>query len=149
MNETYSVGPLAALMHLSENTACDQLGITGSTKQQYRQHGMSREVAERRALQAGFHPYEVWPDMAHHDADALKIECACGCGERFIPTRKGHKFASVACKGRAHSREFERRRYTNDPEFRARKRAAVAAYYETCRLARLRRQGRTVEQRSV
>lgn len=59
----YDLAPLAALMGMSEHAACVQLGLSGSTQQDYRAHGVTLEVAERLAFKAGVHPFEVWSSM--------------------------------------------------------------------------------------
>jgi hypothetical protein len=73
----YPFAPLAAAMGMTPAEAARSQGISGSTWKQYRDEGMSRDVADRRAVRAGFHPWTVWPEMAEHDmaaADALEEE---------------------------------------------------------------------------
>lgn len=59
----YPFAPLAEAMSCSEHAACVRLGLSGSTQQEYRRRGVSLDVAERLALRAGLHPFEVWPSM--------------------------------------------------------------------------------------
>lgn len=59
----YPFAPLAAIAGLTPSEAARRLGISGSTWKQYRDHGMTERVADRRAVQLGYHPHEVWPDM--------------------------------------------------------------------------------------
>ncbi len=59
----YPFSELASAMGCSEHAACVRLGVSGSTEQSYRRSGVTLEVAERLALRAGLHPFEVWPSM--------------------------------------------------------------------------------------
>jgi hypothetical protein len=68
----YPFAPLAALMGLSEHQAAMRLGISGSTEQRYRREGMSEKVADRLAVRAHLHPFEVWPEMIEHTAVDLE-----------------------------------------------------------------------------
>lgn len=72
----YPFHPLAAAMRLSESQACKTL----NSNYRYVYDGMSLEVAERLALKAGFHPFEVWPVMAHD----IACESACVRPERTV-----------------------------------------------------------------
>jgi ribosomal protein S27AE len=107
-------------MDMSLHRACKRLGIRGSTVVEYRDRGMSDYVAERLALKAGLHPYEVWPEMA--DARVQELERSCEeCGASFVPTRAGHRYCSTRCGQRVWNRAYQRRRYWSDPEYRARR----------------------------
>lgn len=59
----YPFAPLAEAMRKTQHAACVTLGVSGSTEQDYRRRGVTLEVAERLAMRAGMHPFEVWPDM--------------------------------------------------------------------------------------
>jgi len=63
MTRRYPLSALAELERLSEHALCARLGVSGSTMQEYRQRGVTLDVAERLALKAGRHPFEVWPSM--------------------------------------------------------------------------------------
>lgn len=110
----YPFAPLAAAMGLSENQAIIRLGVNGRMGQQYRHEGMSERVADRLAVKAKLHPFEVWPEMADRAirdvSDLDKIESA----ERLERRRR------IA-------RESARRRYWEDEALRERKKAAVRA----------------------
>lgn len=68
----YAIDPLvAALRATSMTNAARELGVSGSTIRRYLSDGIARDTAERYASRAGFHPYEVWPEMISDDlADA-------------------------------------------------------------------------------
>jgi len=94
------------------------------------QHWSKRDIpndnkAEQAAVALGFDPYVVWEGWADAQFAACSVACE-GCDERFIPTRKGHRFCSANCR----SRTAMRRRYHEDPQVRARKIAAARRYYE-------------------
>lgn len=120
-------------MRLPFKQACEQLGISGRTRIQYRDHGMSELVADRMAGKAGLVAYEVWPDMLDRAIEAVTRTCA-GCGEDFVPWRRDQKCCSRKCGSRArdrsHEAEAERRRYHTDPAKRARRLETRRAYYE-------------------
>lgn len=107
----YPFAPLAALMGMSESQACRMLGISGKTQQEYRRDGMSAKVADRMAVKARFHPYEVWPVMA--DRDVKDVE------------HVDYKEAAARRKRRA---DYRRRRYQTDPREREARKAAAARY---------------------
>lgn len=62
----YPFAPLAEVLGMSERGAAHHLGVTGSTEQRYRRDGMTMAVADRLAIRAGRHPFELWPEMADH-----------------------------------------------------------------------------------
>jgi hypothetical protein len=118
-------------MRLSLNSACIAVGMSGSTQQDARCHGVTSRVAERLAIEAGLHPYNVWPDMADHDLIDTQIPCV-ECETPFTPTRKGHVYCTTKCRNRRHSRERMRRLYQTDPDHRARRLAGRRALYAEC-----------------
>lgn len=113
----YHPNALAAALGMSVNAACVAGGVSGSTQKDARCHGFTRNFADRLAVKAGYHPYEVWPEMADHDHEDATVPCA-ECGDRFAPTRKGHIYCTPQCGKRRHSRERMRRLYWSDPEHR-------------------------------
>lgn len=133
----YPFADLANAMGLSENAACRALNVSGSTQQDYRSRGLSERVADRLAVKAGLHPFEVWPDMI---AEA-NAECA-ECGASFVPTRKGH----VYCGGNCSRRRLARIKYQSDPEHRERHLEGVRVYRAESRRARLLKQRVKYEQ---
>lgn len=140
----YPLAPLADLMHLSENQALEKLKVGGSTGGTYRREGLSAAAAERLAERAGFHPFEVWPELRDDVLAGVERECAnAGCGARFLPYRDGmHFHCSARCRDAASSRRFLARR-REDPAFRERERARARAYRAEVRAARERRQARS------
>jgi lambda repressor-like predicted transcriptional regulator/DNA-directed RNA polymerase subunit RPC12/RpoP len=108
---------------LTHDQSARKLGVSGRTWQGYMCHGVGREAAERIANRLGVHPYELWPDMIDHDAGAKPCE---ECGKPFIPTRSTQRMCSPRCR----SRRWQRNRYQNDPDWRARDVAKSRAYYE-------------------
>lgn len=119
MTLRYPFAVLAEAMGVSENQAVMRLGINGKAGQQYRAEGMTEKVADRMAVKAGLHPFEVWPEMA-----VVNMEEA----ERLEQERLERR--------RRIARESARRRYHEDPEIRARKLAATRAYKATTKRAR-------------
>lgn len=121
----YPLAPLAVVMGESVGNLAKLLGIGGPEYQRYKTDGMLRETAERKALKAGFHPYEVWPEMADHDLYDSQKECAAeDCDVRFVPAFRQstrQRFCSTACK----ARDWQRRNYERNAE---KKRAAVREY---------------------
>jgi plasmid maintenance system antidote protein VapI len=62
----YPIEPLAEAMRCSINALGQQLHISGSYLNDLRHRGLSHRTADRLAVAAGFHPYEVWPEMHAH-----------------------------------------------------------------------------------
>lgn len=125
MTRRYALEPLADAMAMSLDAACKQLGVSGSTQQEYRQRGVTVRVADRLACQAGFHPALIWPTW-HDDALAdAEVECAADdCTTRFVPNNPRQRY----CQERCYKRQWQRDRYRNDPEWREHKRAQKARY---------------------
>lgn len=140
----YPIEPLLEAMGVSWSQAAQQLGIGGPEYRRYRDEGMTRDTAERKALKAGFHPYEVWPDMADHDAEAVTVECAADdCPVRFIPppTGPGQKrrlYHDRNCQTRWNAKV----RYQTVPEVRERRKEAARRYKAEARAIVERRQKR-------
>lgn len=73
----YPLEPLAQAMGMRvDNKMLLLLRVSGSDYQRYRDVGMSRYVADRLAVRAGFHPYEIWPEMIVEDFDAGDVRDA-------------------------------------------------------------------------
>jgi len=125
----YHPDALASTLGVSLNAACVAAGVSGTTQQDARCHGFTRELADRVAVTLGYHPYEVWPDMADHDLEDATVACL-ECGNRFVPTRKGHVYCTYACGRRRRERDRRRERWATDPEWRAKCLAANAARYQ-------------------
>lgn len=138
----YPFASLAAAMCTTEARAARELGLSGSTEQQYRRDGVSARVADRLAVKAGVHPYEVWPEMVDHVIAAMTVECEAGdCTNRFVPpvTASGQKrkrYCSRACQLRWN----HKRRYQSDPAARERQKAAARRYKAEVRESRRMRE---------
>ncbi|HEU5085704.1 MAG TPA: hypothetical protein VFU14_20350 [Acidimicrobiales bacterium] len=127
--------PLAALIEAtgrSEAELARMVGLSGSSLVAARERGLIESAAERYAVRAGLHPFNVWPEMA--DAAVADAAVACrGCGEPFVPVRRSHVFCDPACGRRFHAEV--RRARSRDHYWRNRERilAQQAAYREECR----------------
>ena len=74
----------------------------------------------------GLHPYEVWHDMVDHDAG---VGACLNCGKPYVPHPKGasrRQYCSELC-GAAYRR---RRKYAERAEYRAKRLAEAASYYQ-------------------
>jgi hypothetical protein len=122
----YPLAPLAAQIgaasHREFAKAC---GLSGSSLVLARCHGLGREQAEAYAIRANLHPYEVWPEMADHDAGMGRC---LNCDKPFFPASGGgdrRRYCSDNC-AHAHRRRV---RYVKDPAYRERRKAEARAYY--------------------
>lgn len=115
----YSLEPLFEVMGMTPHAACTALGLSGTTEMLYRRDGVTEKVADRLAVKAGVHPYTLWPEMAEHALVEIKKACA-ECGSLFVPKQQRSRFCSSLCRRRVASREYARRRYATDPEYRRR-----------------------------
>lgn len=109
----YHPDPLAEATGKTLNAACVALGVSGTTQQDARCHGFTRDVADRLAVRAGYMPWEVWPEMADHDLADHQRECAADdCTETFI----GHtnrRYCTPQCKRRTQARRYRERHPEN------------------------------------
>lgn len=78
MRMRYDFGRLARVMGLSEYAAGVALGIDESSLTLYRRVGMTELAADRIAVRAGFHPWNVWPEMVEHAIAWDRARCASG-----------------------------------------------------------------------
>jgi hypothetical protein len=137
----YPFAPLAAAMQLSEAHACRVLNLSGSTAVEYRRRGLTRRVADRLAVAAGLHPYEVWPEMVDDDiadtqaAEAARLERKRASARRFAAKMRAQRRADPA----AHATYL-----AEQAAYRARARRAInasrRAYYRNNRERELARQ---------
>lgn len=121
---------LARAMGLTEHQACEQLGLRGSTAQDYRRRGVTEKVADRLANLAGLHPFEVWPAMADQAVAEATRTCD-GCGAPFVPYRPTHRWCSTGCRTRAAKRRYHAA-HQPDPTYRARRQEQRRTYYLEC-----------------
>lgn len=95
----YPLEPLLDAMNGSHNQACELLGLSGSTQQDYRRRGVTERVGDRLAAKAGLLAYEVWPEMIDDAIAEVERECARhDCTTRFVPVRKRMRFCSTRCQ---------------------------------------------------
>lgn len=129
---TYPIEPLLEATGMTMSQLAQALGIGGPEYRRYRQDGMSRDVAERKALKAGFHPYEVWPEMVEDDLPMCDAE---DCDQRYVP-RPNQRFCSTRC-----ARRVKQRRYrASHPEQQEKDRERARRYHaETPQYQRLRK----------
>jgi hypothetical protein len=125
----YQIARLADYLNESLNSACIAVGLSGTTQQDARCHGVTRRVADTLADRVGQHVWTIWPETADHDIEDHSVPCQ-ECGDPFIPNREGHRHCSDTCRTRRTSREYQRRRHATDPEFREHKRRQNREYYE-------------------
>lgn len=69
MSHRYPFAPLATAMGMTEHAAARTLGLSGSSYKSHRTRGVTELVADRLAVKAGLHPFEVWPEMAQAAVD--------------------------------------------------------------------------------
>lgn len=115
-----------------------RLGMPYNTLQRARRRGLVESAADRWACRLGFVPWLVWPEWIDDVIADCEVVCADEfCGGRFVPKRGNQKYCDPRCAHRVAKRNYARRKYQTDPEVRARKLAAVAAYRESSKRARL------------
>lgn len=114
---------LAAALGLSENQAIMRLSISGKSGQLYRHEGMSEKVADRMAVRAGLHPFEVWPEMANAAIEDVDRKDAARLEERQQASRENWRRANA--KKRATNPDKERARQVR---WRAESKRAIAIY---------------------
>lgn len=121
----YDLEPLATAMGCTLAAACRRLGVSGSTMQEYRRDGVTEKVADRVAVKAGLHPYEVWPEMVDHAVESILKRCP-ECPTEFAPNRAWQTYCSTPCRRRARYRRQQATRRARDPQREAARKARWA-----------------------
>ena len=121
----YPFATIAPLLGSRSSSEVARLaGVQQRSVARWRQDGatISEEHADRLATALHVHPSEVWADWQ----DDLKRPCA-ECGEAFLPAymQPRQRFCGKRCR----QREWARRTYQTDEEFRARRIDAARQYH--------------------
>lgn len=134
----YPLQPLADLVGCPLAELGRRLGVSGSTWRNYRDRGVSFDVADRLATRAGFHPANVWPEWTDALVEGCEQPCAApDCDVRFVPTRAGHVYCSATCR-----RRIAKRRELATPTGAARNRERRRRYYAENRQYEIGREAR-------
>lgn len=122
---------------VTDERQADLLDTNRRQIHRWRHAGMTAAVAERMAVAAGFHPYDLWPAMLNEAiADVERTCAATDCDERFVlrPRGTSRRF----CGRRCQRRMAYRRRPAWTDHHRARQRERDAAAREAKRSYRRR-----------
>lgn len=122
----YDVEPLLRLTGLSWSQLRRRVGVSGNDYQRVRDEGFTDHVADRAATVCGFHPFEVWPEMAEHRIEQQKRTCR-DCGAPFVPPTSWTVYCSATCRKRVSSRNNKRRQRRN-PLYRRREAEKARQY---------------------
>lgn len=123
---TLDPAPLLRLVPGSAREQAERLRVTARTIVRWRSGAtrVQRDRADALAVAAGYHPFEVWPELADHAIEAVTLTCE-RCSMRFVPparTPKGRaRFCSKNCRVAA---------WRTTPKGRAVHLAARRRYYE-------------------
>lgn len=129
MPRRYPLQALVSASGLSEAALGRKIGLTGTPLIKARELGLVEARADRAAVLCGLTPWLVWPEWLE-DAE---VECAeRSCTNRFVPSRKGHRFCSKRCCNREVQRERFRLLYATDPAFAERERQRRLQGYAEC-----------------
>ncbi len=124
MTRRYSLGALIDASGLSEHALSQRVGLTGTPLIRARRNGLIESAADKYACRLGLVPWLVWSDWL----DDAAVECADpSCSNRFVPSRKGHRFCSPPCRWRA-NRVRKAARWATDADHRARRAAYMRQY---------------------
>lgn len=111
-----------------------------------RERGVTADVADRMAVAAGFHPYELWPEMLDDHISAYVDRSCAECGSDFTPTAPHQRF----CHRRCRDRQGERIRYQRSAAARSRARERRRLYYaENAEYEKARERRRYHERKAV
>jgi hypothetical protein len=84
------------------NAVADVLGVDQAQVHRWRRNGLMDHVADRCAVKAGFHPYEVWPEMQQHRAhECAVVEADLDEYERIVARRRRQLERNRRVAGRA------------------------------------------------
>lgn len=139
----YSFTALLKAMNMTIQAASVQLGISGRTRNLIAQRGgLTEKQADRYAVRAGLHPYEVWQDWFDH---AFRACAHPDCAERFVPTAPHQRFCSHRCRRRFNERRARELNLPSAENKRENRRRYYEQYgdYERARQRRYDRARRT------
>lgn len=91
-----------------------------------RAHGVTEAIADRLAVAAGYHPFEVWPEMLEDAAAERRCD---RCGGGFVPVRRAQRWCSPRCRVFNAQAAHLRRRRRNDPAWAEQQRQRSRRYY--------------------
>jgi len=125
----YPISDLVKLMGVSDDRARIVLGVSGDSWHRFVDRGLSEAQAERFAVRAGFHPFEVWPAMADarvSEAEAVeqaRVERRRRASREHAARKRAADPDKAKAVRRAHYqasapylRKLARARYWADPE---------------------------------
>lgn len=69
----YPLADLVAATGLTEAALARDIGLSGTTLKNARENGFSASSADRYAVRAGLHPFEVWPEMVGYETERVII----------------------------------------------------------------------------
>lgn len=145
----YPFANLCEALHVTPTDLKRRLGLDHRQLSRYLEQGLPEARADELACRLGLVTVNVWPEMIEHAIEDASVECADqACNELFVPSRKGHKFCSERCQRRDASRRHGKRRWIEDPEWRARKASAVRRYNEEAARAVLARKRARYQERA-
>jgi hypothetical protein len=106
----------------SSRIVADALGRTIQQVYRWRKIGVTADQADELAMRAGFHPFEVWPEIADDQIAAVSRSCPV-CSTPFVPNGR-RRFCSDRCRWNRYAR-----RVRSTPEGAAHNRAVRLRYY--------------------
>lgn len=143
MADRYAFAPLEALVLVDVGPRLNDLGqhasrtrlvaeVLGVDRRQvirWRASGVTADQADRLAVAAHRHAFEVWPELA----DVAARVCARqSCTVQFVPGLPHQKYCCDRCRKGEQRRRNMLRRYRTDPEFAEKKRERRRVYYAEC-----------------
>lgn len=119
----YPIEPLIALTGWTLHGEIRRLApASGAELAKRRTDGVTEAIADRLAVAAGRHPWEIWPEMIDHAIGDLERPCD-GCGVAMEAPDPRRRYCSKPCRMKA-----AQRRWRNTPGGREANRIACAKY---------------------
>lgn len=124
----YPLEPLIRLTGWSMNEIRRVSPCNGSELAVRQDRGVTELVADRLAIEAGYHPFEVWPEMVEAGIDYKNCD---ECGDTFDPVRSDQRFCGRTCRRRDADRRYKRKLRAT-PEGAEAHRTARRRFYAEC-----------------
>lgn len=113
----YPLEPFFKLTGFSLNRIREIAPCAGPEYQLRQSEGVTERIADRLASAAGFHPWEIWPEMANHVIEGMEKPCADErCANTFLPAKRNQMYCHPDCRQRARWRRVAARKRATRPE---------------------------------
>lgn len=128
MTRRYPLEPLMAVTGWSMAKVREQAPCNGSEYRLRISQGVTERTADRLAVAAGLHPFDVWPEI---ELLGTRPCAAAGCQVHFAPKDRQSRYCSPRCRQREKMRRYRARPHGAEVNRRLRREHyAACIHYE-------------------